>query len=289
MSWQAYKLIFRLETPLHIGYHKLGNIQRTRWYVTGRVLWGALTANLVRINNTSDYVSMGKKVNQSLAFSYLYPTLRQDGNTPLYPHFRNNQVVFGEAKMKAEEFEFKFISSYASTALDYFTQQAAKIGSLHEVEFISPKTKDKGEQVYLTGYLFVEDKNQPELQPCREALGRVQLGGERKYGFGRLSLATEIVPVTDGRFFSNWEMVLGDARPVIKLRNEQHLLAHTLIDSGVEANGTLEPLVGRETRNQDKFGTEPSEARICWVPGTVVNTSQNFRIGDYGIWEKAST
>ena len=44
MAWRAYKIVLRLRSPLHIGRGKVGNLQRTRPYVAGRNLWGALTA-----------------------------------------------------------------------------------------------------------------------------------------------------------------------------------------------------------------------------------------------------
>jgi hypothetical protein len=43
-----YHLVLRLRSPLHIGWNKTGNVQRTRSYVTGRNLWGALTMRLTR-------------------------------------------------------------------------------------------------------------------------------------------------------------------------------------------------------------------------------------------------
>ena len=48
MTWRAFEVVLRLRSPMHIGCGKVGNLQRTRPYVTGRVLWGALTMRLTR-------------------------------------------------------------------------------------------------------------------------------------------------------------------------------------------------------------------------------------------------
>ena len=30
MTWEVYRVAFRLLSPMHIGWHKLGNMQQTR-------------------------------------------------------------------------------------------------------------------------------------------------------------------------------------------------------------------------------------------------------------------
>jgi hypothetical protein len=48
MTWTAYRVVFRVKTPLHIGDAKMGNVHYTRPYVTGRAIWGALTERVTR-------------------------------------------------------------------------------------------------------------------------------------------------------------------------------------------------------------------------------------------------
>ena len=48
MTWTAYRVVFKLRSPMHIGCGKVGNVQRTRPYVIGRNFWGALTMRLTR-------------------------------------------------------------------------------------------------------------------------------------------------------------------------------------------------------------------------------------------------
>src|SRR5213082_2804295 len=72
MTWTAYRIVFRLLSPMHIGWRKVGNLQQTRPYVLGRSLWGALTARLTRISGSNDYSEIGEQVDQQLAFTYFY-------------------------------------------------------------------------------------------------------------------------------------------------------------------------------------------------------------------------
>lgn len=143
MTWIAYRVVFKLKSPLHIGYGKVGNVQRTRAYVTGRVFWGALTMRLTRdgtdgaATNSSQYQGYGERVNQQLAFTYFYPALQPENQDYKVQWCWENESLFRR----------RFLSSYASTALVY-PQQAAEEGFLHEVEFISPRTLDDRQQVY---------------------------------------------------------------------------------------------------------------------------------------------
>ena len=165
MEWKAYQIGFRLISPLHIGWRKSGNLQQTRPYVTGRALWGALTARLTRELRQTNYEEIGTQVDERLAFTYLYPSVESDHVT-LWP--------WGE---DWDRFAWTYLGSYVSTALA--DGRGAEEGSLHETEFISPRARD-GKQVYLTGYIFVRD-DFGEL-PLSSALSKLQMGGERGYG-----------------------------------------------------------------------------------------------------------
>ncbi|NJK52088.1 MAG: hypothetical protein HC936_03380, partial [Leptolyngbyaceae cyanobacterium SU_3_3] len=73
MNWRAYRVVFKLKSPMHIGCGKMGNVQRTRPYVTGRVFWGALTMRLTRdatsgsATDSSQYKVFGDQVDSQLA------------------------------------------------------------------------------------------------------------------------------------------------------------------------------------------------------------------------------
>jgi hypothetical protein len=272
MTWTAYKIVFRLLSPMHIGWTKQGNVQRTRPYVAGKALWGALTARLTRDfpHLGGDYETVGKRVSDELAFSYFYPAVGE--TVDLWP--------WGE---RADEFAWRYLGSYASTALNYGCNTAEE-GSLHETEFIAPHTRD-GRPVYLVGYIF---ERQGCTLPWQEVLSRLQLGGERTYGWGRVELHK---PPENVQQFFDFHLDLNGKRPVVIIPVGKELLAHTL---AVEfqgrrpvpgVSGPIEPLLGRETTNPQRFGGDLPPARICWQPGGTLTAGAKIIIGEYGIWE----
>lgn len=172
MMWRVYRVNFRLGSPLHIGWGKVGNLQHTRPYVTGRVLWGALTMRLTRdaangrgpATDSRDYQRLGEQVHQSLAFTYFYPaTQAKDDYQIAWPWQNENS------------FRRRFLCSYQGTALSSFHRSAAT-GMLHEVEFVSPYTLDTGDPVFLVGYVFEREGSTLAWQ---DAFKRFQIGGER--------------------------------------------------------------------------------------------------------------
>jgi len=129
MNWLAYRVIFRLCSPLHIGWGRVGNLQRTRPYVTGRTMWGALTMRLTRnmlngggaATNSNEYQRIGEDIHNKLAFTYFYPTIKSDNYQINWP-WKNTEL-----------FRRRFLSCYGSTALSY-PQQSSETGMLHETE-----------------------------------------------------------------------------------------------------------------------------------------------------------
>jgi hypothetical protein len=270
MEWNGYQISLRLLSPLHIGWRKSGNLQQTRPYVTGRALWGALTARLTRDQRHNDYETVGKLVDEQLAFTYFYPSDCED-KVMLWP--------WGEGW---DEFAWKYLSSYVSTSL--VDGHAAEEGSLHETEFISPRTRAGG-QVYLVGYVFARDNCQ--LKWC-EALSRLQIGGERGYGWGRLGLEfpCDQKPIRrNDACFQHFELVGGSDKPTLKATsNSARLLAHAIpIDHEVASE--VEPLLGRVTDKEGRFGQAHSVAEICWKPGKTISTDTKFSIGSKGLWK----
>jgi hypothetical protein len=269
MTWTAYQVTFRLLSPLHIGWRKLGNLQQTRPYVTGRSLWGAFTARLTRESGSNNYEGIGKRVDQQLAFTYFYPSILPD------------RVLLWPWPDQWDEFAWTFLGSYASTALE--NARNAEAGSLHETEYIAPYIRNQGPDqeptpVYLVGYIFAKDDCGLSWQ---NVLDRLQLGGERGYGWGRVCLKEE--PVKDKKCFGYDLDCTGD-RPRITVSNGKELLAHTDVES-VKSNEAIEPLVGRETGSDTGFGKNLTKARICWIPGNTLFEEKTFRIQPKGIWE----
>jgi len=284
MTWRIYQVILRLRSPLHIGCGKVGNLQRTRPYVTGRVLWGALTMRLTRddcagkgpATDSPTYRKFGDKVHGYLAFTYFYPALKSDAG-------------YRVAWPWADESTFRrrFLSSYQGTALSYPSQSAAE-GMLHEVEFVSPHTLDTGEAVFLKGYVF-------EQEGCylnwRSALKRLQMGGERGYGWGDVQVV-QVSKVQNNHLFDG-QVTFEDnnERPIIRLPKDGRLLAHTRTDD-LPASGDVEPLVGREWQSDADdprrryAGQYVKFSDVYFTPGSVTLQALDFAVNEYGIWRK---
>ena len=284
MRWIGYEVVLRLRSPMHIGCGKVGNLQRTRGYVLGRVLWGALTMRLTRDLTPSGqpatdsiiYRQIGERVHQSMAYTYFYPALKKGD-------------VYQIAWPWQEDFATRFLGSYAATALTY-PEQSAEEGSLHEVEFISPFTTDTGEPVFLLGYVLAKN----EAPDWQSALRRIQFGGERCYGWGRV----EPVQLTElpipSPIFGGVAIIKAspEGRPLVRLdastEKPSRLLAHTRFDR-LPARGTIEPLVGREWRS-DKADNEYAGQHVefCGIhfqPGSLLLEAKAFQIGNFGLWK----
>jgi len=280
MAWTMYKVVLRLLSPLHVGAGQLGNVQRARSYVTGKTLWGALTARITRDAPKfgGDYQAVGQQLQKQLAFSYFYPAV--GAQVDVWP--------WGDT---ADEFTWRYLNTYAGTALDYSCNTAEE-GSLHEVEYLAPTTRD-GKPVNLIGYIF--ERAGCNL-PWQAALPRLQLGGERTYGWGRVDLPqTDTIGdrhervEDDGFLFNQWKVELDHDRPRVRaISDNSRLLAHTLATgphalSGVR--GALEPLVGRETRQAHEHGKDPINSGVCGLPGAPVPRDTCLVVQVHGIWE----
>jgi len=270
MAWKAYQVTFRLLSPMHVGWRKLGNLQQTRPYVTGRSLWGALTARLTRESGRKDYNDVGGDVDKQLAFTYFYPSTERDRIT-LWPWS-------GE---QWDKFAWMFLGSYASTSLE--NGRNAEEGSLHETEFIAPYTRNRA-SVYLVGYIF--EKEDYSIKPYwQDVLNKLQLGGERSYGWGRVRLAEPCKPITNNECLG-YKLNCKEDSPVLTAPKDLQLLAHSETEGDSNSQrGAIEPLLGRITNADTGFGRRFSDPKICWVPGGQVKEGESFQITEKGIWK----
>lgn len=258
-SWTVYRVSLRLLSPMHIGWRRTGNLQQTRRYVPGRVIWGALTATLTRMGGGEDYEAVGNAVKRDLRYTYFYPTAGRDEVT-FWPWDRG--------------FAWRYMGSYASTAL---SENVAEEGALHETEYLSPVTRE-GENVFLLGYIL-------EREGCRllweEALAEVQLGGERGYGWGRVAP----FQIEESERCFGYDVVIYGT-PAIIVPGKRPVLAHCIADRGSILRGEVEPLVGRETTYRAGFGGRVSSATVCWTPDSTVGEETVFTLGGLGILEE---
>jgi len=279
MTWQMFRVTYELHSPLHIGYHKIGNLQRTRYYVPARNLWGAVTERLTRSGfHTADalegdYQTIGNWVKAHCAFGYWFV---QEDDAPLAPRYADAGLEYGA--LTASQFERRYLASHVTTALDAATTSAQE-NSLHEVEFIAPHTSDST-RTKIGGRVFLDEAALHELgdeAKWGSWLGDLQAGGERRYGFGQLRLEK-----LEGVQENGWQ--LDGARPCIQLAKDEPLRAHTLTRE-IHVRGQIEPLVGRETRGDSRsFGQVLTSAQICWAPGSIVTAPQRFEVGPLGVW-----
>lgn len=294
MGWTAYKLVYKAKSPLHIGWHTLGYIKLTRYYITGKAMWGAMTANITRARyGYEDYTGIGALLKEGILMSYFFPAV--EPVSPLLPRFTNKGLLYGKDDMPATEFERLFIKSYGQTAV-MPQSNTAEDETLHESEYISPYVEIAGKQcpVYFVGYILISDEanynGKIDLPKIKKAISEIFVGGDRKYGWGRLALFKEPSEADD--LFNcgikdvkadNLEIALGLNVPIP---------AHSLIRSDVKIKGDIEPLVGREwgevKDNNDKiirkgFGQYVTGADICWVPGSILEEEKTLKIGAYGI------
>ena len=293
MPWTLYKLVYRAEAPVHIGYHKLGFIQRTRYYILGRSLWGALTANLARILGTNNYEGIRKQIEENVRFTYLYPTLSEDGSWPLIPLFTDKGMKYGlgDEGFLAPEFERIFIHAYTQTALEP-SSLTAEDGSLHETEYIAPTVEVDGKlkPVYFVGYIFLKNGAGIELSNQKDALHQIYVGGERKYGFGQVRLKGPLKEES-GRLFGIFDWKEDGDVVGITIPKGKPIPAHLITDNAkAKLKGDIEPLVGREYREvkggdqNTGFGQEISKCKLCWMPGSVITDKDtSFVIGEHGI------
>jgi len=317
MPWKCYELEYKAKSAVHIGYgSQLGIVSRTRYYIPGKTMWGAVTAILSRkamgSYDKKTYEGVKEFVKEHLIFSYFYPV---KGADVLYPNYTEEGFGFGskgegDFVMSKEEFEKEFISSYVSTALDK-SSRTAEEGSLHEFELISQKVK--GEEVCFTGHIFMKEgginfgKNKKYIfvknvgketildmgsdnTSLFEAITNIQVGGERNYGFGWLSLNEH--PVETDEMFGKYKVELNSDYLGVEVKKEMVALSHVLTDGNERIEwikGDIEPLVGREWDDAKGKGAgqKISDVKICLTPGTrfSLKKGEKIKVGEFGIWE----
>ena len=275
MSWQKFRVIYELHSPLHIGYHKVGNVQRTRYYIPARNLWGAVTEALTRRGfsthgvSSGNYQQVGEWVKKHCAFGYWFV---YENSKLLTPCYCKDGLKYGN--LSVSEFERRYLDSHVTTALDPKTN-SAQYGSLHEVEFIAPYSRN-GARTQVSGSVFLDDEAKTILSEngWRNWLSNLQVGGERRYGFGTLRLVemkSEGDPITC-------------TRPCQSVSEDKPFLAHVSVTTNVQIRGQIEPLVGRVTSQSHAFGSRLTSAIVCWTPGSIPMDDVQVQFEQEGYW-----
>lgn len=269
MSWQQFDLVFQLLSPLHVGWRKVSNLQQTRGYLPGKNIWAALTARLTRETgqgkSSQAYQVVGELVQEHFRFTYFYPALQNGCEYQVHYPWEDG-------------FDYLFLDSYASAALDYPSQSATD-GLLHETEFIAPQTRT-GQPVYLTGNLYVKDKLPAEVKIWPDALQKLQFGGERGYGWGRVKLVS-----------CNRKEGMASDEVQVEVTANGRITAHLKTENTTGVIGPIEPVVGWERNNapSQSRNWRLSPATICYAPGAKVTQSATFMVGQFGLWTQITS
>lgn len=289
MSWNMYTWTFQLKSPLLIGFHKVMHFFRTRPYVPGKLIWGALTAKLTPAIGTSDYEQVGNCLRESFRFGYLFPS---DGREIYIPKYTDEGCKFGD--LTQYEFEKKLISSTASAAIEPYSLSAEE-GMLHEVEFISPYTIDDGEPVYFKGLFWIRNSQDNQFKIIKENgklyiqcngveadIKNFQVGGERKYGFGLLKLI-EIDDRNLDSFSGKWDEENGEV--ILTVNNNGAIWSHLRYSEHLDMKGNIEPLVGRNWEIVKGAGRKLESLGLFWSPGSILCQEKAVKVDEFGLWE----
>lgn len=308
--WKRIDIIFSLLSPLHIGYlpFKGSVISPTRYYVLGKNLWGAITKRttekLYENPSSKDYITIGRKINDNMKFSYFY---LYDENKIYYPCFTEKGLMYGEIDkelISKYEFEGRFIGSRISTAIDSISK-TSKDQTLHEIEFIKPKYKDSRGTIKTTkliGSIWIKnafkiDENEISWDDdgifVKEILKNLFFGGELNSGYGLVKFEKKS---PDKKIkFDEIKNPNDNEGLIVEYKEISPILSHIKYNNRLPFQGDLEILSGRgysqndqENNNYKRMpGSNLATKGLYFSPGTIFRTKEplKFKIGNYGIME----
>ncbi len=184
MAKKWHKLVFKQIQPIHIGRGSYGVVNETRVFIPGWTMWGALT-KAYNLRSGSD---LSKNQDLFENISCFYPCFDREGNDILFPEFKDGEFYLGG--YSEDEFRAKFVGTFVSTAVNPGTNTAMD-EFLHELNMILPGAKsyycekDKERQLYWVGVIEFEGDLVNDLPE------EVYIGGDSRYGFGKLRLVSE--------------------------------------------------------------------------------------------------
>ncbi|HXF06379.1 MAG TPA: hypothetical protein VNM72_13325 [Blastocatellia bacterium] len=282
MSWQLYRWVWQVESPLHIGAPPAGALNRTRLYVPARALWGAITAEIARCrsqNQFPDYEPIGRHIQSNVRLSYLFPAEQVNSQWRAWvPRYRDGQGLVWEREedhqaMEDRRFRMRLLITRPGTAIAPESDTAAE-GTLREFELINSYWREESEwfkPVAMVGYLFCKD-----AALCAEICQVEELfvGGDTRYGLGHLTrIACELV----SQFFDGIQVDLQADPPTV---TTTRVLAHASIRGGQRPVGAMECLGG-----WDLVQGGLRRAELVWAPGSCFDQNQFFKLQEDGLWQ----
>lgn len=291
MSWDLFRWVWLLESPLFIGSTPAGSLNRCRLYVPARALWGVLTAEIARANAAvfPDYVDIGNQLRREARFTYLYPAEEVNSHWRAWlPRYEKGKGLVWRCEheqgsdnlLTDRQMRMRLLSTRPSTAIDPSSDTATE-GTLRESEYINTHWRsadgNAGSPVAMVGYVFLRDGS--NLRGDLEGIASIMVGGDTRYGFGRLRrIAFSLAPTVFGAGVD-----LNDPNhPVIE---SEVLYAHAGNMNNLALVGNRELLFGWDNANGKGLILLSSTPDPLWTPGSTVETTVRWKVGQNGLWE----
>ncbi len=267
MVW--YKLVFKQNQPIHIGYLDWGVVNETQIFIPGWTMWGALT----KAYNIYKKESLSNNQNLFETITCFYPCFNSDGNEVLFPEYKYGEFYLGE--YSEDMFRLEFVDVFVSTAVYPHSRQAVE-NSLHEIEYILPQSKkmkleDKPKQLYWVGLLGIKEENKDKVEKFLKEGQKIFVGGEQKYGFGELELVKKVEEELD---LPQWGLsVDGCLESVEPLTLTNHLIVSCIVSciTNISFEGELK-LVAKYEYTNDGYKLK---AHYCVSVGSEVRIENN--------------
>jgi len=118
-KWRCFRAVLQARAPIHIGWHELGLIQRTRYYIPARAMWGLLVAGLTpRLKSGPElqYEATARDLEDCLRFTCFFPATDPSDDSQLFrpKYVEKRGITYGE--LTAAEFESRLVYSQTSAA-----------------------------------------------------------------------------------------------------------------------------------------------------------------------------
>lgn len=284
MTWALHRWIWELDGSLYVGAPPAGSLNRARLYVPARALWGAVSAELARLEGTDQpkYDAVGSEVREQTRFTYLYPAEHSEkGWHTWLPEYRegDGRVWLPDSGVRRaagaeteRRFRSRLLSTRPGTAIEP-SNDAADEGSMRETECVQTRWRQNdgsvGSAVAMVGFVFTRDET------IKRRLDRVKvlfLGGDSRYGLGRMRRIT----------FDGAEQVFGlsvergTQHPQVRT---QRVLAHA---EATTMRGDLECLAGWDYQ---KPGKVQKISDPLWMPGSEGTSDAAWSLVPDGTWK----
>ena len=291
MTWNIVRWVWQLEAPLYLGMPPAGSLNRCRLYVPARAVHGALAAEFARAkvdDNASrppDYGKLGYELGNQCRFTYLYPA-QQVGSDyqPWLPLFTNEHGLCWSRLDRQTEplpdrhFRRRLLDTRPGVSIAPQSDSAAD-GQLWETECLSQwwrapdSRQETPEPVFLLGYVFLKDG---AFQRCLHECNVLFLGGDTRYGFGKIRQINWLPLTGDHRVFeaSVTHCVAGPVLCTKRILGHEKVCPQATND---KRHGKQEIVGGWNINSVLEDG-------LSWAPGSKTEGDACWSIDRFGYW-----